>query len=63
MTKKKASMSQVLTDIKPYITKRFMAAPCVNEQDIQTVCQILLPRYRNVQLCRDCYQKAISLEK
>ena len=48
--RKKASMSQVLTDIKPYITKRFMAAPCVNEQDIQTVCQILLPRYRNVQL-------------
>ena len=49
-TRKKASMSQVLTDIKPYITKKFMAAPCVNEQDIQTVCQILLPRYRNVQL-------------
>ena len=48
--RKKASMSQVLTDIKPYITKKFMAAPCVNEQDIQTVCQILLPRYRNVQL-------------
>ena len=25
--RKKASMSQVLTDIKPYITKKFMAAP------------------------------------
>ena len=24
-TRKKASMSQVLTDIKPYITKKFMA--------------------------------------
>ncbi len=25
MTKKKALMSQVLADIKPYITKKFMA--------------------------------------
>lgn len=48
--RKKASMSQVLTDIKPYITKKFMAAPCVKEQDIQAICQILLPRYKNVQL-------------
>ena len=44
--RKKASMSQVLTDIKPYITKKFMAAPCVKEQDIQVICQILLPRYK-----------------
>ena len=43
-------MSQVLTDIKPYITKKFMAAPCVKEQDILVICQILLPRYKNVQL-------------
>ena len=50
MTKKKASMSQVLADIKPYITKKFMAAPCIKEQDIQDICQILLPRYENVQL-------------
>ena len=48
--RKKASMSQVLTDIKPYITKKFMAAPCFKEQDIQVICQILLPRYKNVQL-------------
>lgn len=27
---KKTSMSQVLADIKPYITKKFMAAPCIN---------------------------------
>ena len=40
----------MLTDIKPYITKKFMAAPCVKEQDIQAICQILLPRYKNVQL-------------
>lgn len=45
-TRKKASMSQVLADIKPYITKKFMAAPCVKEQDIQVICQILLPRYK-----------------
>ena len=49
-TRKKVSMSQVLADIKPYITKKFMAAPCVKEQDIQAICQILLPRYKNVQL-------------
>ena len=49
-TRKKASMLQVLADIKPYITKKFMAAPCVKEQDIQAICQILLPRYKNVQL-------------
>ncbi len=48
--RKKASMSQVLADIKPYITKKFMAVPCIKEQDIQTICQILLPRYKNVQL-------------
>lgn len=49
-TRKKASMLQVLADIKPYITKKFMAAPCIKEQDIQAVCQILLLRYKNVQL-------------
>ena len=40
--RKKASMSQVLADIKPYITKKFMAASCIKEQDIQAICQILL---------------------
>ena len=49
-TRKKASMSEVLADIKPYITKKFMAVPCIKEQDIQAICQILLPRYKNVQL-------------
>ena len=48
--RKKASMSQVLADIKPYITKKFMAAPCIKEQDIQAICQSLLPGYNNVQL-------------
>ena len=48
--RRKASMSQVLADIKPYITKKFMVAPCIKEQDIQAICQILLPRYKNVQL-------------
>ena len=27
-----------------------MAAPCVKEQDLQVICKILLPRYKNVQL-------------
>ena len=48
--RRKVSMSQVLADIKPYITKKFMAVPCIKEQDIQAICQILLPRYENVQL-------------
>ena len=48
--RKKASMSQVLADIKPYTTKKFMAVPCIKEQDIQAICQSLLPRYKNVQL-------------
>lgn len=39
-----------LYDMKPYITKKFMVAPCIKEQDIQAICQILLPRYKNVQL-------------
>ena len=41
--RKKASMSQVLADIKLYITKKFMAAPCVKEQDIQSI-QIPFPQ-------------------
>lgn len=36
--------------LKEAITKKFMAAPCIKEQDIQAICQILLPRYKNVQL-------------
>ena len=48
--RRKVSMSQVLADIKPYITKKFMAVPCIKEQDILAICQILLPRYKNVQL-------------
>ena len=43
-------MSQVLTEIKPYITKKFMAAPYIYEQDIPTICQMLLPKYENVTL-------------
>ncbi len=47
-TRKKASMSQVLSDIKPYITKKFMSSPCIHENDIPAICQLLLPRYKNV---------------
>ena len=36
-TRKKASMSQVLADIKPYITKKFMAAPCNKVQDLSLI--------------------------
>lgn len=48
--RKKAKMSQVLTEIKPYITKKFMAAPYICEQDIPIICQVLLPKYKNVTL-------------
>ena len=43
-------MSQVLSDIKPHMTKKFMTAHCINEQDIQSISPIFLPRYKNVQL-------------
>lgn len=48
--RKKASMSQVMDDIIPYITKHFMARSTVHEQDIVAICQILLLRYKNVKL-------------
>ena len=59
--RKKASMSQVLADIKPYIKKKYMAIPCVNEQDIQTICQIFLPRYKNVQLMQGLTNNKLDL--
>ncbi len=46
----KASMPQVLSNIKPYIKKKFMASPCIHESDIPVICQILLSRYKNVEL-------------
>ena len=46
----KASMLQVLSNIKPYIKKKFMASPCIHESDIPVICQILLSRYKNVEL-------------
>ena len=49
-TRRKASMSQILSDIKPYITKKFMSSPCIHENDIPVICQLLLPRYKNVTL-------------
>lgn len=48
--RKKASMQQVMDDIKPYITKHFIAQSTVHERDIAAICQILLPRYKNVKL-------------
>ena len=46
--RRKASMSQVLSDIKPYITKKFMSSPYIHENDIPVICQLLLTRYKNV---------------
>ena len=30
------------------MTKKFMTAHCINEQDIQSISPIFLPRYKNV---------------
>ena len=49
-TRKKASMSQVLSDIKPYITKKFMSSSYIHEKDIPAICKLLLSRYKNVTL-------------
>ena len=35
---------------KALYSENVMAAPCIKEQNIQVICQILLPRYKNVQL-------------
>ena len=48
--RKKAFMSQVMDDIKPYIKKHFMAQSTVHGRDVAAICQILLPRYKNVKL-------------
>ena len=48
--RKKASMQKIMDDIKPYITKHFMAQSTVHERDIAAICQILLSRYKNVKL-------------
>ena len=49
-TRRKASMSQIFSDIKPYITKKFMSSPCIHENDIPVICKLLLSRYKNVAL-------------
>lgn len=48
--RKKASMSYVLTDMKPYITKKFISADCIQAKDIPVICRLLLSKYRNVTL-------------
>ena len=48
--RKKATMSQVLADIKPYLTKRFLSAPVIDDKNLPVICQTLLRRYSNVKL-------------
>lgn len=43
-------MSHVLADIKPYIKKKFVSSPYIHENDIFAICQLLLSRYKNVEL-------------
>lgn len=49
-TRKKATMPQVLADIKPYLTKRFLSVPVIDDRYLPVICQTLLCRYSNVKL-------------
>ena len=49
-TRKKATMSQVLADIKPYLTKRFLSEPVIDDKNLPVIRQTLLCRYSNVKL-------------
>lgn len=50
--RKNAGMKQVLKEIKPYTKKRFLSSPKIREEDFPVVCQVLLSKYKNVQLFR-----------
>ena len=47
-TRKKATMPQVLADIKPYLTKRFLSEPVINDRDLPVICQTILRRYSKI---------------
>ena len=49
-TRKKATMSQVRADIKPYLTKRLLSASVIDDRYLPVICQTLLRRYSNVKL-------------
>ena len=51
-TRKKATMSQVLADIKLYLTKRFLSEPVIDDKNLPVICQTLLCRYSNVKLAQ-----------
>ena len=45
------AIAQPISDIYEEIfSEKFMTAHCINEQDIQSISPIFLPRYKNVQL-------------
>lgn len=49
----KAKISNVEIDIKPFIIKKWFMRECVNQKDLQTICDILLAKYNNVSLFED----------
>ena len=49
-TRKKATMPQMLADIKLYLTKRFLSEPVIDDRCLPVICQVLLRRYSNVKL-------------
>ena len=49
-TRKKVSMTQVLVDVKPYVWKTLFSVPTIRNQDIESICLILLGKYKNVEI-------------
>lgn len=60
-TRKKATMPQVLADIKPYLTKRFLSEPVIDDRCLPVICQTLLCRYSNVKLVQGVTNNKPSL--
>ncbi len=48
--RKKATLSNVLNDIKPYIKKAFLFSYTIPSENIPLVSQVLLTKYKNVKL-------------
>lgn len=60
-TRKKATIPQVLADIKPYLTKRFLSEPVIDDKNLPVICQTLLRRYSNVKLVQGVTNNKLNL--
>lgn len=57
----KAKMSNVMKDVQPFIIKKWFMRECVDQKDVQTICDILLAKYSNVSLFEDETGKKVEL--